>query len=497
MGLQISRMVLPRLPSRSGRSEFACQPSGTEHGAGSDRFYGRFAVFVAWLPLIAAIPQASNRPVWWLLWCAVIGFGAAIYFIKSARPDRGCATASRPLAAFIVIALLVPGFAALQAVPMAGQLPDLLTALPARLSDELRPASLSLVPSASVLGAMRAIGLILFFALVVEVSSRTRGRNRICRILFFGVTAHAAWGLVALNLLEDTVWWGIKNDHLGFATGTFVNRNSFATFLGFGLILGLAMQLRPLDRSGGTERNIAQRLEGYMHWGCILVIAFALLATQSRLGLGATITGAAVTAILMRSSGQRGLLRGVAEVGMAAVLVMAVGLILGGDALVQRLVLVPSEYDARLQIHRQVASMIGLRPWTGYGYDAFGPAFTLFRQAPLLAEGEIDLAHNSYLTLWAELGLIVGSLPILLLGWVGFTVTRCLRCRPSRVVPAAALGALVLAGVHSTGDFSLEILANDLMLAAILGTGFSHATAANKPVQDDCQPDRCCQRLRH
>jgi O-antigen ligase len=478
-------MMIVKHPLKPNSAVLAPQSGQPARLCKVNRFEDRFGAFLAYIPLLAAIPLASNRPIWWVIWGAVIGLAAAYYFIRTGRTDSERPTGLRGCGAFMLLALLVPGFAAIQASPIAGHLPSVLTALPAHLTEELRPASLSLAPSASVLGAMRAVALILFFVLVVEVSRRSARRNRISRILFLGVTAHAAWGLVALNLLGDANWWGVKDSHLGYATGTFVNRNSFATFLGFGLILGVAMQLQPSEKGRPPERTIAQALECWAYWGCIVVIAFAVLATQSRLGLAATMAGVAVTAVLMRSRGQRRWLRGVLEVGTAAVLVIAGGIILGGDTLVERLVLVQSEYEARLQIHRQVLTMIELRPWTGYGYDAFGPAFVLFRQMPLLADAEIDLAHNSYLTLWAEIGLVAGSLPILLLGGVGIRIAISLRRRSSISAPSAALGALVLTGIHSTGDFSLEIMANNLMLAAIIGTGFSHMLTAIKPQHEN------------
>jgi len=51
---------------------------------------------------------------------------------------------------------------------------------------------------------------------------------------------HALLAMVFLILLGDCGILGGMTAYLGAATGSFINKNSFATFLGMGLIIGLA-----------------------------------------------------------------------------------------------------------------------------------------------------------------------------------------------------------------------------------------------------------------
>jgi O-antigen ligase len=63
----------------------------------------------------------------------------------------------------------------------------------------------------------------------------------------------------------------------------------------------------------------------------------------------------------------------------------------------------------RLQLYQQVFTMIKARPLTGFGFDSFPPAFEMFHKTPVTAGFVWDKAHSTYLTLWAEAGLLFGS----------------------------------------------------------------------------------------
>ena len=104
------------------------------------------------------------------------------------------------------------------------------------------------------------------------------------------------------------------------------------------------------------------------------------------------------------------------------------------------------------------------------GYDAFAPAFELYRAPPLVDEQYLDLAHNTYLALWAEQGFIVGSVPILLAAWAVLMIAARLRDgQGDLALNTAALGVAALGALHSTADFSLEMPANAFCFVLILG----------------------------
>ena len=329
--------------------------------------------------------------------------------------------------------------------------------------------SISLVPDATMLAALRFSGYLMFLVLLIEIATRRRRVALLLRRVFLGITVEAAWALIALKLLGDTALWGEKTAYLGVATGSFVNRNSLATFLGFGLVLGVALLGKEILPSTGRAAHPRSLLERFGDGSglvlvAMLVILLALLATGSRLGLVSALFGVMVTwaALLWRSERRSWLLW--AGLGVVALVWMMVA-----GALFLEL-----DGAMRLTLYRQVLQMIATRPWAGFGLDGFGPAFEAFRAPPLPGDLTFGMAHNTYLTLWAELGVVMGSLPPLVLLAAAMACVRSLWRRDGfATAAAAALGGLGVAAVHSLGDFSLEIPANVYVFQCILALGLA------------------------
>jgi len=83
-----------------------------------------------------------------------------------------------------------------------------------------------------------------------------------------------------------------------------------------------------------------------------------------------------------------------------------------------------------------------------------------------------DFAHNDYLQLLAELGLVgfaIGA--ALALSVVRIALRGALKCADpqARYFAVACIGALFAIGLHSLADFNLYIPANAMLLAWIAG----------------------------
>jgi O-antigen ligase len=107
----------------------------------------------------------------------------------------------------------------------------------------------------------------------------------------------------------------------------------------------------------------------------------------------------------------------------------------------------------------------------GYGGASFPVAFPPFERAPLPLDVVWEKAHSTYLGLWLELGLIAGSIPILIVASLGIRAFTGLRDPSSLALSLAAIGAIVAYGTHSLVDFSLEIQANTYVFLAVLALG--------------------------
>lgn len=446
------------------------------------RRYGRLNALMGLalvvLVIISAIPVASNRPAWWLIWTLLVGLGGMIYLARaqSLMGQRRALQISQ-YRLFFGLALLVPIYAVVQALPLADHLPLALQTLPAELPNDLRPRTLSVLPDASMLGAVRAVGFLVFLILVIEVGTETGRVRTLGLALMTGILLHGLFGMVALRILDDYSFWGAKTVYLGMLTGTFVNRNSMATFLGFGLVLAVAFAVargHQADQAGRDQGYVAlltpQRLEIAGLWLAVGVLALAVLMTQSRMGTVATTSGALVAFVVLRLTFRRRPLRTAVEGTLGLVVLFTLLILAAGTGLVERALFTFVESSERVILYVQIWGMIQDRTLTGFGYDAFAPAFELYRAVPLVADHYVDLAHNTYLTLWSEQGFIIGSIPMVLTGWAALMIIRRLRRGEGDVtINAAALGVITLGAMHSLVDFSLEIPANVYCFLLIVG----------------------------
>lgn len=420
------------------------------------RLNGMLAVALVTIVALAPLPLGSIRPAFWMTWTLAFGALGLVYgagVIWASGRVRITLGSFWPEAA-LMLALLA--FQLFQLLPLGGLLP-------------LGPGeTASFDPGSTRLTLLVTAGFVLFFFLFAQVSSNRRRARRILLALFLIVVAYAILGLVSLTQWNDTLLGFEKQYYQGVATGSFVNRNSYATFLASGLAIGAPMLVSVVvgDRGGSLTRRLLMPM-------LVLVgmafIAAALFATDSRMGTFAGLTGA-VFGLVCGALVFRGSVLGKLLVVIAvAALAVTVALVFG-VGLVERLVFQRGDPD-REALWKLAWSAILDRPWLGYGAGSFEATFPVFQRPPLNGGNIWSHAHSTYLALWYEQGLIFGSLPLLA---IGLLLGRCivaLRDPSSTMVSLATLGVGFVFAVHSLVDFSAEIYADALLLVAMLSLG--------------------------
>ena len=128
--------------------------------------------------------------------------------------------------------------------------------------------------------------------------------------------------------------------------------------------------------------------------------------------------------------------------------------------------------DARPQAWLDTLPMIADRPVFGFGPGNYGQIYEEYRKRMLAVRIEMVHAHNEYLELLAEYGLVGGVLVLCVLISISVQMIRLIRTspRPYHALPAVALlGALAGTAVHGFFDFELHIFPNAMMLALLAG----------------------------
>lgn len=445
-----------------GRTSGSTRSGSRQRGANTLLFWALLLVLA-----LAPLLLGSARPLVWSLWAVYLGLLGFIYFAMLAALGERLRIRPTKLPLTSLAFVVTCAYLVVQVLPV------LPTPILAAGNIEITAPQISIAPGMTLLMLVRQLAFGLFALLVMQIAVNDKRRSRFLQAMLLIAIIYGVYGLAALQM-GDTILGMAKWAYEGSATGPFVNRNSFATFLGFGAILALAHAAAVLVRQ--SERHPHDgRIGNYLSTLFLYGVAYAFLlvvvvATQSRMGLFATLAGSSVVILItVLSIGKLRFAILALPVGLA-MLAGAVYLIGGG--LLERIETVEFSTMIRTNLYEQVIDLIRLRPWTGFGGGSFELAFPLVHELPVSPDYAWNRAHNTYLTLWSELGLVVGSLPIIAVALLGLRMAWALvRREGSWTAQTAGLGVIVLAGVHSLVDFSLEIQANTLCFLAIVAIG--------------------------
>ncbi|MFO0983935.1 MAG: O-antigen ligase family protein [Planctomycetota bacterium] len=305
-------------------------------------------------------------------------------------------------------------------------------------------------------GATRvAVGRIVTFALAFSVFARVtrvRDARRAGAILAaIGVLAAA---MSVVDWWGGFGWWQYHAREAvvpGRLAGPFVNPNHFASFLG--LIVGLLIACR------ASRPTLARTLARH---AALVIVALALALTGSRLGL-AVVAAAVLIALVLEPRARRAPL-------LAVVGVLLIGVVLVRSPWCARVDgLAAGDGRSRVMLLHSVAALSRDFIAAGSGLGTFAHLFPAYQ--PVSLRGTWDHAHNDLLELLVDGGVLAA---VLALAFVATWYRRQLRSLASLSVRRRAMLVGLIAGssallLHSMGDFPLQIPANALLLAAMMG----------------------------
>lgn len=427
--------------------------------------------FLLAIIVLSPIPLGNNPPIFWAIAGLLVGTAATAYLAFAARSREGLRVPLRSLRPFLLPGAVLCLWLVIQALPLGRLVGPFV--FRGAAGQTVASETLSLAPGSTWMMLIRMLTYGLIFFLAAQIGANDRRARWMLKVVFWAIVVHAGFGLFQLTQLNDTILGFEKKHYLGVATGTFINRNSYATFLAMGLTIGAALVARNVISERARNERIGDVIYSVMVLlGGMFVIVVALLATQSRMGFFAGTVGVALVVLLT----SRWLPRATLVFPLLLIALLAVGTGLAwyfGQGLLERVISLAGASSDRQAIYGQVFAMILERPWLGYGGGAFELAFPLFYGPPLSAELVIDKAHSTYLTLAAELGIVAALIPIGIVAWLfGRNAVRFWHDPDGAVLRLAAVGVIAVGGVHSIVDFSLEMQANAILLVALLGLGF-------------------------
>jgi O-antigen ligase len=439
-----------------------------------------------------ALPFGSARPWSWSLFTFLIAIAFGIWCLhvrrSGGRAIRLARTLLPPLTLFVIVLL----WAFIQILPWTPRSwhADLWAQTASLLGTPYR-GRISLDVQSTLDSIMRLAGYAAAFLLAWGLALNREHASRIVKAIFVAITIYAAYGLIVEFSGSETVLWFHKWAYVGFLTGPFVNRNNFATYIGFALVLCevlLFAKLKPAFESEISRAEVIGRIVkillgkswGYLAAGAILMTA--LLLTASRAGIASTFLGLLIVSVLL-------VLRSTSRRSIPLMLVLAGGLIImtllsfSGNKVLDRTIDTLNSAD-QITDERPIVFALTLGAiedhfWTGTGLGTYDPGFLMYSSSSLPLP--YNRAHNDYLEAAFELGVPAAIIQVASIGWIAIMCLRGYFIRHrDRNYPLIAVGVTVIATAHSTLDFSLQIPAVAMTFAILLGTGFAQAFSTER-----------------
>lgn len=349
----------------------------------------------------------------------------------------------------------------------------------------------AVAPSASIvrheaffaLGAPLANILAILVGLVVGVDAR-RARQIMLVIALSG-SFYAAYGVLSFLIEPTMILWRDKTAYLSSVTGTFINRNTAAAYFGSCAVIWMLLILTDVRRHlpgrrfrwSNLSRDLAKIPQALiaLKFAALLICVMAMFMTGSRAGVAVSLLSMIFVFVvfLRKDLPPR---TGVWMALAAAALVALVLLELLGGRVVSRFDSQGLTDSGRLEGWKSSLRIIADNPWFGTGMGTFQSAFPPFRSPNISMRGTWNAAHSTPLEVALEAGI-----PMTLLLSAGWAVMLTVLARGvfsrkrDASIPLAAIGIALLALLHSSLDFTLQIPGYSIPFFALFGVGLAQS----------------------
>lgn len=349
--------------------------------------------------------------------------------------------------------------------------------------------SLSINPRRTLLG----LGFFVCFSLCLAGVSRHLSREGTDKLATALVVIGLAVALVGIvqraSHINGRVYGFWTPRFRGDIFGPFVNKNHFAGWM----LMALPVTLGDLGgRLATGMRNVGPGWRRRIAWGgsseasALLLVAAAatimmlsLLLTHSRSAMGAltaTLFLSLWLALSKQAHAGRRIVAGVTLLLIAWLAISAADF----SSLADQFSGARNSSPIRLAIWRDALHISSMFPVAGTGFNTFGVATIFYQTVP------IDLhfveAHNDYLQLAAEGGLLVGVPVTIAIAVFMWAIWRRLRERGDSVrgasIRTGAVLGIVAIGMQEFLEFSLQIPGNAMLFTVLCAIAL-HSAPAN------------------
>lgn len=438
-------------------------------------------VYYALLVTLAALPFVATRNLWgqWFVTSALAVL-LCVWLILRLRTAPVWPTVFRDYRWLLALLAMTWVYLLLKLVPLPGGVVALLSPEAARVSgaaEQLVGAtgwrSLSVDWGLGLRGFLQFSGYLALFLLVLVTVTDVRRARLMATVVAVVVGVHGLWGLFGHFVLSKG---------RGRTEGLFGDPNLFAVFIEIGLAVAVGLYLG-VSRRGTHCGQWRTRL---VHWidvlmssrglvvALVLVLFTALFASGSRGGAVAAVASIGIATVIHQRREKAGKALHVAVVLVMVALASLVWF--GGQVVLERLEVTDLGSSARPSIWRSAMAMVGDYSATGIGAGAWRFAYPGYREPELGGYWLPTGAHNAYLQVLVEHGivgfLLLGSAVLLAV----VRLTTALRERHDSFIRGVLFGSLTAVFsllLHSLFEGAFQTFTSTAYFYAVLALGLA------------------------
>ena len=410
---------------------------------------------------------------------------------------------SRELRPLALAVLVLFGAVAVQLLPMSQSTLNTLSPHAGPLVDSLtftgggsdwRPLSINPAATRIALIAFAALSLYLLGLPALLGGRRLRALPRDLAIFAVPLALFGIYARQHNNGLIYWFWWPRDGGGAG-QFGPFVNRNHFAGWMLMAVCLFVGLLFGQVERAVPEHARHRQRWLGWLSSAeantilltglAVLVAVIALVWTMSRSALLGFGVGTATFGWLVLRRRRLSWRRRAGVLGILGAVLLAGAIRRGLNQLVAWF---QDNRDllGRLDAWRDGWDLVRDFPLFGTGLNTYPTAMLFYQKHNL--ELYVAQAHNDYLQLLAEGGLVVTIAAAIAIVFLARAILRNLRTARSEsrgywIRAGAAVGLLAIA-VQEIFEFSLQIPANAVLCCTLAGIALSRVHANSTHASD-------------
>lgn len=439
-----------------------------------DRFiFAFFCLILAWSPL----PLGSNR-TWSVSLLEMMIATLFCLWLFSIRDHDQISPALRKNKTIIALFLLIPLWTVLQLIPLPPNFLHFISPNTSYYYQDSAWHAISLDRESTLYSLQRSFAYALFFVLTLAILNTPQRLETIAQLVVISGVVQASYGVIVATGGKSFDFLHIVDlsHHAGSATGTFVNSNHLAGYLEMSIAFGIGLLITLIIQSQNNYAGLRARFRDFIFtllsgkarlrvFLALMVVAMVL--SHSRMGNFAFfasmgISGAIGLWIYRKNVEATSLF--VLFSSLIVIDIFILGAWFGLDKLAERLQETDVIRDERLIVYMRALETLRDFWLTGSGSGSYATVFPRYRSDQLY--GFFDFAHNDYLQISIEYGLIGFALFAAI---VIYSFKRAIQAQMYRRTPmlksagfAAMMGIMSLM-IHSTTDFNLYIPANALL----------------------------------